>query len=135
MSVIGPVSFIIASLIVYWSGFNTISWLLGSQILMFIIYLFFKKAAPTAKVPFNQQIKSSLWLIFYYATTIAISYFGTFGGNNTLQQPWDILLITVVSLIAYYWGGYTCLPEAVFDDASEETEASDSDSPNTLTAG
>ncbi|WP_152668851.1 APC family permease, partial [Geobacillus sp. ZGt-1] len=56
MSILGPLSFIIASLIVYWSGWKTISWLLGSQIVMFIIYLFFKKWVPTEKVSFAQQI-------------------------------------------------------------------------------
>lgn len=32
-------SFIIAALIVYWSGWSTVSWLLGLQILMFAVYL------------------------------------------------------------------------------------------------
>ncbi|VTR23793.1 L-aspartate transporter [Serratia fonticola] len=36
-SVLGPVSFIISALIVYWSGWNTVSWLLGLQILMFFV--------------------------------------------------------------------------------------------------
>jgi amino acid transporter len=35
----GPASFVIAALIVYWSGWSTVSWLLGLQIVMFVIYL------------------------------------------------------------------------------------------------
>ncbi|MDI5789250.1 hypothetical protein PO124_14925 [Bacillus licheniformis] len=38
MAVIAPVSFIFASYIVYWSGWNTVSWLLGSQLVMFAVY-------------------------------------------------------------------------------------------------
>ncbi|RYL94381.1 APC family permease [Sporolactobacillus sp. THM7-4] len=121
MAIIGPLSFIIASLIAYWSGWNTISWLLGSQILMFVIYLFFKKVVPTDKVGFAQQVKSSLWLIFYYAGIMVVSCFGTFGGSGLLSQPWDVVGITVISLISYYWGTCTCLPQAIFDDVSDES--------------
>ena len=39
MGVLGPLSFIIAALIVYWSGWSTVSWLLGLQIAMFVVYL------------------------------------------------------------------------------------------------
>lgn len=122
MSVIGPVSFIIASLIVYWSGWGTISWLLGSQIVMFVIYLLFKKVVPTDKMTIIQQVKSSVWLIFYYAAIMIVSYFGIFGGNGTLHQPWDFLAVTVISLVSYFWGTYTCLPKAIFDDDSDETD-------------
>ena len=46
-AVLGPVSFIIAALIVYWSGWATVSWLLGLQILMFGIYLLCRRLVPT----------------------------------------------------------------------------------------
>ncbi len=122
MAVIGPLSFIIASLIVYWSGWNTISWLLGSQIAMFLIYLLFKRSVPTEKVSYRQQIKSSLWLIFYYIGQMVISAFGMFGGNGTFQQPWDVIAVAAISLVAYYWGIASCLPEAIFDDLEDEAE-------------
>lgn len=122
MSVIGPLSFIIASLIVYWSGWSNLSWLLGSQIAMFVIYLLFRKAVPTDKVTIQQQVKSSLWLIFYYAAIMAASYFSIFGGIGILQQPWDFLTVALISLVAYYWGTHTCLPKAIFDDAADETD-------------
>lgn len=122
MAVIGPLSFIIASLIVYWSGWNTISWLLGSQIAMFLIYLLFKRSVPTEKVSYRQQIKSSLWLIFYYIGQMVISAFGMFGGNGTFQQPWDVIAVAAISLVAYYWGIVSCLPEAIFDDLEDEAE-------------
>ncbi|KQL52885.1 aspartate:proton symporter [Heyndrickxia shackletonii] len=116
MVILGPLSFIIATLIVYWSGWKTISWLLGSQIVMFIIYLFFKKWVPTKTVSFKQQVKSSMWLVFYYASIIVISYFGLFGGTEAIKHPWDLLIVVVISIITYYWGSRTGLPKAVFDD-------------------
>jgi amino acid transporter len=121
MAILGPLSFIIASFIVYWSGWKTISWLLGSQIVMFVIYLFFKKWVPTEKVSFAQQIKSSLWLVFYYASMIVISYFGLFGGTEAVKHPWDLIIVGCASLITYYWASHTGLPKAIFDDDDVDT--------------
>lgn len=117
MNVIAPISFVIASWIVYWTGWNTISWLLGSQLVMFILYLFFKKFAPTGDVSFPQQIRSTWWLVFYYAVMLVISYLGSFGGGiKVLANPWDLIIVAVVALISYYWGVYTALPKAIFDE-------------------
>jgi amino acid transporter len=123
ISVLSPLSFIIASLIVYWSGWDTISWLLGSQIVMFVIYLSFKKKVPTHEVSFHQQLKSSWWLVFYYLFMLILSYFGSFGGKGWLKNPWDLLFVAVVSLIAYFWSVKSCLPKALidFDEVEEET--------------
>ncbi|MCI1880588.1 MAG: APC family permease [Sporolactobacillus sp.] len=123
LAIIGPLAFIIASLVAYWSGWKTISWLLGLQILMYVIYLCCRKIVPTDRVGFAQQVKSSLWLIFYYVAMLFVSFFGTFGGNGLLAQPWDLLSITAASLIAYYWAAATCLPKAEFDAADEEAAA------------
>ncbi|GMA61904.1 APC family permease [Alicyclobacillus fastidiosus] len=122
MSVIGPISFVIASLIVYWTGWNTDSWLLGVQFLMFILYLIFRKFVPTKQVSFAQQLKSCLWLVFYYVMMIILSYLGTFdGGRNVLRTPWDQVAVCIVSLITYYWGVNTGLPTAIFDEDAVET--------------
>jgi amino acid transporter len=120
MSVIGPVSFIIASLIVYWTGWSIDSWLLGSQLVMWVIYLLVRKYVPTDQVSFAQQVKSSWWLVFYYAAIIVVSYIGAFGGHNWLKAPWDQVVVGVIALVTYYWGGHTGLPNASFDD--DETE-------------
>ena len=48
---LGPVSFVIAALIVYWSGWNTVSWLLGLQILMFVVYVLWKRCRTRDRQP------------------------------------------------------------------------------------
>ncbi|WP_407655184.1 amino acid permease [Alicyclobacillus dauci] len=116
MTVIGPVAFIIASLIVYWTGWSVDSWLLGSQLVMFIIYLLARKKVPTKAVSFTQQVKSSWWLVFYYAAIILVSYLGNFGGIGAIKGVWDQVLIGVIALITYYWGGHTGLPKAILDE-------------------
>lgn len=128
MSVIGPLSFIVASLIVYWSGWLTVLLLLGSQLGMFIVYLFCRKVVPTDTVGFSQQVKSSWWLIFYYAVMMIISYLGSFSGIELLKNPWDLIVVAIVSLIAYYWGVHTPLPKAMIDE--DEVEGSGTDIPS-----
>ena len=50
-TVLGPLAFVIASFIVYWSGWNVISWLLGAQIVLFALYVIFKRYVPARSQP------------------------------------------------------------------------------------
>ena len=59
MGVLGPLSFIIAALIVYWSGWNTVSWLLGLQIVMFGVYLLCRRLVPTQHLDIARVISTS----------------------------------------------------------------------------
>ncbi len=115
MEIISPLAFIIASEIIYWTGWKTDSWLLGSMLVMFALYLLFAKYVPKDTVDFAQQVKSSWWLVVYFAIMMVLSYLGTFEGNGTLPGPWDQIIVAVVSLVVYYWGVKTALPKAVFD--------------------
>ncbi|SPL71099.1 APC family permease [Acinetobacter stercoris] len=120
-SFLGPVSFIIATFIVYWSGWNVVSWLLGSQLLLVIFYIIFKRFVPTHEVSFAQQLKSSAWLICYYILMIIVSYLGCFGqgASHIISEPYDTLLVTVIALICYYWGIHSGLPKALIKEDNE----------------
>lgn len=120
LSVVGPVTFIIASLIIYWSGWSTLSWLLGLQIVMYIIYLIFGRYAPTQRISLKQQVISSLWLIAYYAIMIAISWAGSFGGHGYISHQMDALVVAVAAFIIYRWGVAVSIPQHLIDFADEE---------------
>jgi len=127
MNVLGPLSFIIAALIVYWSGWGTVSWLLGLQILMFVIYLLCGRMVPTAHLNLGQQVRSSAWLIGFYAVTIVLSKLGSFGGIGVLSHPFDTVIVAVCALGIYYWGAATGVPARLIrleneDDESEAAE-------------
>ncbi|PCM47963.1 aspartate:proton symporter [Pseudomonas fluorescens] len=129
MSVLGPLSFIIAALIVYWSGWGTVSWLLGLQILMFVIYLLCGRMVPSAHLNLGQQVRSSAWLIGFYAVTIVLSKLGSFGGIGVLSHPFDTVIVAVCALGIYYWGAATGVPARLIrleteDDESEAAESS-----------
>jgi amino acid transporter len=118
--IIGPVSFVISALIVFWSGWGTLSWLLGLQIVMFVVYVLCKSKVPVHTVSLAQQVKSSLWLIAFYALIMLFSWLGSFGGTGVIGHPWDTVLVAVMSLGIYYWGERTCLPQANFTGDEEE---------------
>jgi len=129
MNLLGPLSFIIAALIVYWSGWGTVSWLLGLQILMFVIYLLCGRLVPTAHLNLGQQVRSSAWLIGFYALTILLSKLGSFGGIGVLSHPFDTVIVAACALGIYYWGAATGVPAHLIrleteDDESEAAESS-----------
>jgi len=124
MGVMGPLSFIIAALIVYWSGWSTVSWLLGLQIVMFVIYLLCGRFVPTQHLSLGQQVRSSLWLIGFYAVTIVLSKLGSFGGIGAISHPFDTLVVAACALGIYYWGAATGVPAHLVNlDDDEESEA------------
>ena len=126
MGVLGPLSFIIAALIVYWSGWDTISWLLGLQILMFAVYLLCGRYVPTEHLSLRQQVRSSAWLIGFYAVTIVLSWLGSFGGLGVLSHPFDTLAVAVCALGIYHWGVATGVPSHLIrleDDEESNTHA------------
>jgi amino acid transporter len=123
ISIIAPAAFVISSLIVYWAGWNIVSWLLASVIVMFVLYCIFAGHMNLSGVPLAEQMKSSWWLVFYSIAMIIISYLGSFNGKSIIPAPWDQLIVTLVSLLAYYWGVSSSLSNPAFKD--EEPEAVD----------
>jgi amino acid transporter len=124
IGVIGPLAFVVASLILYWAGWKTLSWLLGVQLLLFVVYLLAKNWVPTDRVSLAQQVKSSWWLVSYYVVMLILSYLGSFDGMNLLKSPWDQVLVALVSAGIYYWGGRTGLAQPIVDEDEVEEEKS-----------
>ena len=139
MAVLGPLSFIVAALIVYWSGWNTVSWLLGLQIVMFVVYLLCSRFVPTNHLSLVQQVRSSLWLIGFYAVTIVLSKLGTFGGLGVLAHPFDTLVVAACATGIYYWGAATGVPAHLVrledDEDSEEAPELASNTPASHATG
>lgn len=109
--VIGPLSFVIAGLIVYWSGWATVSWLLGLQLVLYAAYVLYAATVPRRRAALAQDVRSSLWLVALYAGLMVASWLGTFGGTSLMRHPWDSLLVAAIALVTYYWGACTGLPE------------------------
>lgn len=109
MAVLGPLSFIVAALIVYWSTWKTLSWLLGLQIAMFVLYVLYKLPAAAGRARLLRQVQCSLWLIVFFALVLVVSYLGTFGGTGWIAHPWDTLSVSAIAFFIYHWGARTGL--------------------------
>jgi len=112
--VISPLGFIIANMIIYWSGFNVV-WKLGVCIaigyILIGISMYFDKERPPL------DWKSARWLPPYLIGMGFISWFGQFGtgappiNNGRLPFWWDMLTVAVFSLVIYYWALHDRLPK------------------------
>jgi len=109
-AVIGPLSFVIAALIVYWSGWKTVSWLLGVQIVLYVVYVPWRGWRGMDRGELARDVRASLWLVGFYWLMIALSWLGTFGGKGIIASPWDSVLVAAVALAVYAWGARSGLP-------------------------
>jgi len=107
-AVIAPLAFIVANLIVYWSGFETL-WKLGICIVIGYILIGIMMAFDKQRPALNW--KAASWLPVYLIGMGIISWQGQYGPDNTSRIPlwWDILIVAVFSLIIYYWAMATRL--------------------------
>jgi amino acid transporter len=108
-SVVAPVAFIIANLIIYWSGFETI-WKLGIVLVIGYVLIGICMAFDSQRPPLDW--KSATWLPAYLIGMGIISWQGQFGPDNTGRLPfwWDMLTVAVFSLVIYYWAIAVKLP-------------------------
>ena len=100
--VIAPLAFIIADLLIYWSGFETL-WKLGVAIVLgYIAILMYTADRPELK---SIDWARSAWIGAYLLGMGVISWQGDYGPQNTgrLAYPWDILVVALFSLAIYYW--------------------------------
>ncbi|KUN67471.1 amino acid permease [Streptomyces canus] len=107
--VIAPLSFAVANLIIYWAGWDTL-WRLGVAIVLgYLLLGVYAWYAVTAGLPDAPRLdwKAAQWLPVYLLGLGLISWQGGFGGQGHLGLWWDMLVVTVFSLVIYYWAKAT----------------------------
>ncbi|MER7408053.1 APC family permease [Streptomyces sp. NPDC000070] len=102
---ISPLSFVVANLIIYWATWD-ILWRLGVAIVIGYVllggYALHAKSKDLPDAP-RMDFKAAQWLPVYLLGMGVISWQGGFGGQSNIPLWWDILIITVFSLVIYYW--------------------------------
>jgi amino acid transporter len=103
--VISPLAFIIANLLIYWSGFETL-WKLGVAIILGYIAIGMYASDRPGQPKINW--KKSAWIGAYLLGMGILSWQGAYGPDNTgrLAYPWDILVVALFSLAIYFWAVY-----------------------------
>ncbi len=125
MSVIAPIAFVVASLIIYWTGWNTDWKLLVTLLIGVVLYLVFSAAMPKEiERPDAKSIGAGIWLVVYLLFMLAMSYFGSArfgaaanGGHGMIHYPLDLVVVVIGALLFYYWGVASGLHTELADEA------------------
>ena len=90
-----------------------------------MVYLLCGRFVPTHHLSLARQVRSSAWLIGFYAVTIVLSKLGSFGGLGVLSHPFDTLAVAACALGIYCWGAATGVPAHLvrLEDEDDESEA------------
>jgi amino acid transporter len=116
--VLAPFSFVVAGLLIYWSGFEVV-WKLGVVLVIGYVLIGTSMAFDPKRPPIDW--KNAVWLPAWLIGLGIISWQGQYSGQssktplpptNTLNIPfwWDMVVVAGFSLIIYYWAMYTKLP-------------------------
>jgi amino acid transporter len=143
--VLAPVSFIVANLLILWSGWDT-DWRLGVAIAIGYVILVATRVFHLNSQSPQLDLRAASWLPFYLVGMGAIVYLSDFGPTshqlfgklgptpNWFPLWWDILAVAIFSAVIYYWAIAVALPrerieEMIGDVVLPEEEGIASDEP------
>jgi amino acid transporter len=120
-AVLAPAAFVVADLLIYWSGFEVI-WKLGIVLVIGYVIMAAFMAFDKHRPPLDW--KSAQWLPVWLLGMGVISWLGQYAGaasadkhpqppTNTGTIPfwWDMLIVAGFSLVIYFWAMATRLPK------------------------
>jgi len=115
--VLAPAAFIIADLLIYFSGFEVV-WKLGVVLVIGYVIMGVLIARDPQRPPLDW--KNALWMPVWLVGLGIISWLGQYSGGavaapvNTSTIPfwWDMLIVAGFSLVIYYWAMATKLSRA-----------------------
>jgi amino acid transporter len=117
-AVLAPFAFIIANLLIYWSGFEVI-WKLGIVLVIGYVIMGILIARDPQRPPLDW--KNALWMPAWLVGMGILSWQGQYSGTseehpvpptNTFNIPfwWDMLAVAGFALIIWFWAMRTKLP-------------------------
>jgi amino acid transporter len=103
-SVLAPLSFVVANLLILWAGWTT-DWKLGLAILIGYVILVANRVLNLNPTTPQLDLRAAQWLPVYLVGMGAIVYLSDFG---PLKHPWfplwwDIVAVAAFSLAIFYW--------------------------------
>jgi amino acid transporter len=111
--VLGPLAFVVANLLILWSGWTT-DWKLGVAILFGYVILTLNHVLRLNPVRPVFELRSAVWLPVYLVGLGLIVFLSDFGPLENPLFPlwWDMAAVAVFSLAIYFWALRVALPKA-----------------------
>lgn len=106
-----PLAFVVANLLILWSGWTT-DWKLGVAILIGYVILIANRVFKMNPIQPQLDLRAAQWLPVYLIGMGLIVYASDFG---PLKHPWfplwwDMVVVAAFSLAIYYWALAVALP-------------------------
>ena len=137
--ILAPLGFVFATLIVYWSGWETLTTLIVAMLIGYALIALSYALRLNPKAPSMDWV-SFPWIMFYFVAMLVVSYIGDFGGGgiiggigvfknvldkggtqtSNLSLYGGIGLAIILALITYYWALATRLGPAKVDEYVKE---------------
>ncbi|MEV5240827.1 APC family permease [Streptomyces cinnamoneus] len=99
---IAPVSFVVSSEFVYWSGWHDLRLALPLVLAGLLLFLAMRRSGHDGR-SLATEVREGLWLVVYLAVLTLLSWLGTFEGSGRLPAPYDSLTVAAVTAAVYFW--------------------------------
>jgi amino acid transporter len=132
-TVIAPLAFAVANLLILWSGWDT-DWKLGLAILLGYIILAVNHVFRLNPVRPEFELRSAVWLPVYLLGMGLIVYLSDFGPlkNPVFPLWWDIVVTVAFSVGIYYWAMHTSLTSEKIEALMEQEAQIQEEQPEAL---
>ncbi|MGO8870222.1 MAG: APC family permease [Acidimicrobiales bacterium] len=108
--VLAPASFVSASFIIYWSGWE-VDWKLMVAVVLGYVLMGISRITHANPVRSPMDWAAAIWLWPYLVVMTFISYLGQFGGGRSvIPFYWDMLVVAAWSLVVYFTAIWLRLP-------------------------
>jgi amino acid transporter len=101
VDVIAPLGFIVANLIVYWSGWDTDRRLFIAVAIGFLVLALAQATTPAERRVSRFHWRAAIWFPPYIGGMAIISWLGQYDGRGTIPFWWDIVVVAGFSLLIY----------------------------------
>jgi amino acid transporter len=98
--VFAPLGFVVANLIIYWSGWTIVWRVLIAIALGFVVLVLYRVLGEKAEQP-ELEVRAAAWLLPYLGGLALISWLGQYDGRSAIPFWWDILVVAVFSAAIY----------------------------------
>jgi amino acid transporter len=102
LNVLAPFGFIVANLIVYWSGWSTVWRIDVALAIGLVVFVGYRLLGRSAELP-RLDLRGASWLPPYLVGISVITYVGRYDGRNWLPFWVDIGVVAVFALAVFYY--------------------------------